>query len=85
MTKKESNITNTWIDPDDAPELTSDYFARAELRDGTKVIRRGRPRSANPKQPVSLRLDPEVISWFKNLGDGWQTKMNEALREAAGL
>ncbi len=47
--------------------------------------RRGRPRLANPKQPVLLRIDPEVISRFKAGGEGWQTRMNEALRKAVGL
>ncbi len=47
--------------------------------------KRGRPRLANPKQPVLLRIDPEVISRFKAGGEGWQTRMNEALRKAVGL
>lgn len=47
--------------------------------------RRGRPRLANPKQPVLLRIDPEVISRFKAGGEGWQTRMNDALRKAVGL
>jgi uncharacterized protein (DUF4415 family) len=85
MMMNEENITNTWIDPDDAPKLTPEWFAGAELRDGDKVIRRGRPRSDASKQPVSLRLDRDVIAWFKSEGEGWQTRMNKALREAAGL
>lgn len=38
-----------------------------------------------PKKPVSLRLDPDVIEYFKSTGEGWQTRMNAALRKAAGL
>jgi uncharacterized protein (DUF4415 family) len=38
-----------------------------------------------PKQSVSLRLDPKVIAWFNKDGPGWQTRINEALRRAAGL
>ncbi|WP_267897132.1 BrnA antitoxin family protein [Thalassococcus profundi] len=34
---------------------------------------------------VSLRLDPEIVARFKASGPGWQTRMNDALREAAGL
>lgn len=45
----------------------------------------GRPRSANPKVAVSLRLDPEVVARFKAGGPGWQTRMNDALRKAAGV
>lgn len=82
---KEKNITSTWIDPDDAPKLNSEWFAEAELKDGDRVIRRGRPRSDNPKQAVSLRLDRDVIDWFRESGTGWQTRINEALRKAAGV
>ncbi|MFB9223658.1 BrnA antitoxin family protein [Paracoccus cavernae] len=45
----------------------------------------GRPKAANPKVAVSLRLDPDVVEAFKRGGDGWQTRMNEALRKAAHL
>lgn len=79
------NLTNNWIDPDDAPPLTREYFERAEIRQGDTVIRRGRPRSSNPKQPVSLRLDQDLIDWFKSSGEGWQTRINSELRKVAGI
>jgi uncharacterized protein (DUF4415 family) len=82
---KEKDITSPWTDPDDAPKLDADWFEQAELREGDKVVRPGRPRLDNPKQPVSLRLDQDVVAWFKSRGEGWQTRMNEALRKAAGL
>jgi uncharacterized protein (DUF4415 family) len=47
--------------------------------------RGGRPRSENPKVPISLRVDREVLDRFKAGGEGWQTRMNEVLRKAAGL
>jgi len=81
----EENITNNLIDPDDAPKLDRTWFAEAEMREGNKVIRRGRPRSENSKQAVSLRVDSEVLEWFRKSGAGWQTRINEALRKAAGL
>ena len=41
---------------------------------------------SNKKPPVGmLRLDPDVVERFKADGEGWQTRMNEALRKAAGL
>jgi uncharacterized protein (DUF4415 family) len=46
---------------------------------------RGRPPSDNPKQAVSLRLDRDVIEYFKRKGPGWQSRMNEALRKQAKL
>ncbi|MFD2845670.1 BrnA antitoxin family protein [Paracoccus cavernae] len=48
-------------------------------------VRVWRPKAANPKVAVSLRLDPDVVEAFKRGGDGWQTRMNEALRKAAHL
>ena len=41
--------------------------------------------SDDPKVSVSLRLDREIIDRFKADGPGWQTRMNRALRKAAGL
>ena len=46
---------------------------------------RGRPAIANPRQQISLRLDGDVIEKFKSTGKGWQGRVNEALRKAAGL
>ena len=81
----EENITTHWNDPDDAPALTREWIDKAELRKGDTVIRRGRPKSDNAKQAVSVRLDPQVIAFFKNGGPGWQTRINDALRRVAGL
>ena len=47
--------------------------------------RRGRPPSDNPKKQITLRLDAEIIAHFKAQGRGWQTRLNQALREAVGL
>ena len=44
--------------------------------------RRGRPRLNSPKEAVKLRLDPEVLAYFRSSGGGWQTRINAALREA---
>jgi len=71
------------VDPDDAPELDDEWFERAEVRIGDKVIRRGRP-AGSSKNLVSLRLDKDVIDHFRASGPGWQTRMNDALRKAAG-
>ena len=42
---------------------------------------RGRPKSANKKLLVSVRYSPEVVAYFKSTGEGWQSCMDEALRE----
>jgi uncharacterized protein (DUF4415 family) len=69
-----------WSDPDDAPELTDAFFDRAEIRHSDKLIRRGRPPAAQPKQSISLRLDADVLAGLRALGPGWQTRVNQALR-----
>jgi len=43
---------------------------------------RGRPAVANPRRQISIRLDPEVIEKFKATGKGWQSRINEVLRQA---
>ena len=69
-------------DRDDAPELTDEYFERADVYIGEKLVRRGRPKSARPKQAVKLRLSPDVLEHFRAGGAGWQTRINETLVRA---
>jgi uncharacterized protein (DUF4415 family) len=86
MNENERHIGASAHDPDDVrPELDETWFAEADAYVGEKLVRRGRPKSDNPKQPVSIRLDPDVIDWFKRTGDGWQTRINDALRKVAGI
>ncbi len=66
---------------EDIPELDEEWFDRANLYIGSKLVRRGRPPSVNPKRQVTLRLDAEVLEAFKAGGKGWQTRINKALRE----
>jgi uncharacterized protein (DUF4415 family) len=68
------------IDPDDAPELTDAFFERADIYQGTRLVRRGRPKVGAPKQQVTLRLDAAVVEGLRATGPGWQTRANEALR-----
>jgi uncharacterized protein (DUF4415 family) len=42
---------------------------------------RGQPKSGNKKLLVSVRCSPEVVAYFKSTGAGWQSLMDEALRE----
>ena len=85
MKKKKATGAGKWADPDDAPELTEQWFAEAGLYHGDKLVRRGRPKSAHAKQAVKLRLDPDVIAGFKRKGPGWQTRVNATLRKALKL
>jgi BrnA antitoxin of type II toxin-antitoxin system len=73
-------------DPDDAPELLSGFFRDGELRRGGQLIRRGRPPlSGKPKTAITLRLDEDVVSAYRETGDGWQTRINADLRRARKL
>ena len=86
MPEKKGVTKPTWIDPDDAPELTDEWFAGADLYEAGRLIRRGgRPKKAAPKEAVSIRLDPDVVAHFRADGPGWQSRINAALRKAAGL
>jgi len=85
--KTRSSVYGT---PDaDIPEMKAADFRKARpvidvmpgLISAAKRAR-GRPRSANPKQHVSLRLDTKVIAGFKAQGPGWQGRINEALARA---
>ncbi len=40
---------------------------------------------AAPRRAVNIRLDPDVLAYFRGGGPGWQSRINEALRKAAGL
>jgi uncharacterized protein (DUF4415 family) len=42
---------------------------------------RGRPKSDNKKQLVSVRYSPEVLAYFKSTGQGWQSLMDSVLRQ----
>jgi uncharacterized protein (DUF4415 family) len=85
MPRKKSSGSSKWVDPDDAPELTKEFFERGEIRQGEKVIRRGRPPLDKPKQAVKLRLDADVLAAYRKTGAGWQTRINADLRKARKL
>lgn len=53
------------------PQLTEQALARAIVNKG------GRPRSANPRELISIRLPVDVIERWKATGPGWQTRMAE--------
>ncbi len=65
---------------DDAPELTKAQLARAVVSEGGRPV--GRPRMAQPKEPVKLRLDAKILTHFRSMGPGWQTRINETLLRA---
>ena len=60
------------INLSDIPELTPEMFAKA-------VIKRGLKDKENKAQ-VTIRVDPDVLRWFKSQGHGYQTRINSLLR-----
>ncbi len=78
------------MDPDNPP---LDAALLARMRPVAKAApelavmarRRGRPKADNPKQAIKLRLSPDVLTWFRATGRGWQTRIDAALRKVAGL
>lgn len=72
------------VDPDEAPELTVDMLNKAEMFDGDKFVRRGRgrPLADVRKEKINVRLDPDVLERLRASGPGWQTRINDMLREA---
>lgn len=57
-------------DPDAAPVLDEAWFKGADIVPPGKL-------------PTSIRLDADVVDWFKSQGRGWQTRMNGVLRAYA--
>jgi uncharacterized protein (DUF4415 family) len=55
------------IDTSDIPELDDEFFRKAQI-------------NVPAKQPVTLRLDTDVLVWFKSQGQGYQTRINKLLR-----
>ena len=62
-----ANMTDEEIDLSDAVELDEQFFLNAEVR------------LPQRKQQVSVRLDAEVLDWFKKQGKGYQTRINAVL------
>ena len=84
MNAKLKKSASPWVDPDDAPEVTPQWVAEADLYAGDKLIRRGRPvgsTKAAPKVSTTIRFDPDVLAALKKSGKGWQTRVNAAIRD----
>ena len=65
-------------DADDAPDLTQMPWAE---KLAAAPVQRGRPKSVNPKVSTTIRLDADVLQRFRADGPGWQSRINDALRE----
>jgi uncharacterized protein (DUF4415 family) len=79
MTENKSVSRRRSRKADDAPELTDAWFAKADLRKGGKLVRRGRPKGSGTKVLVSLRLDKKALAVFRSTGPGWQVRINDTV------
>jgi uncharacterized protein (DUF4415 family) len=79
MPRNKRSTAPAFVDPDEAPDLSSPKwkakFARVPMK-------RGRPRAERTKVSTTLRLDADVLDHFRSLGPGWQTRINATLRSA---
>ena len=65
-------MTDEDIDLSETPEVSTEMFAQAIVRRGLKPVTR--------KTQLTLRVDSDVLEWYKNQGAGYQTKINALLR-----
>ena len=84
--RKPANISQKDWDDVDSPPLTAAMLRR--MRSASEVIpeiveayrrSRGRPPKAQPKVPVTIRLDASIVRAFRATGRGWQTRINDIL------
>jgi uncharacterized protein (DUF4415 family) len=73
-------------DYEEIPELGDEFFERADHHRAGVLVQRGRGRPLGSKKAqMNLRIDTDVIEAYKAQGNGWQTRMNDALRDWAKL
>ncbi len=65
-------MTDDDIDTSDIPPVTPEMFARAVVRKGLKT--------KSGKAQLTIRVDKDVLMWFKSHGRGYQTQINALLR-----
>ena len=65
-------MTDEDIDLSDCPEITPEQFAKSIVRQGLPINKH--------KAQVTLRVDSDVLDWFKSQGRGYQTQINSLLR-----
>ncbi len=67
MSAKRESSVRTCPQPDEVPELDRDWIEGADDYEGTKLVRRGRPKLEKPKRLLSLRLPPDVIANWEGI------------------
>ena len=77
MNESKKSTDQDW-DEDDAPDLSEPFWLE---RLDKAVLHRGRPKSDTPKVSTTIRFDADVLARFRAGGAGWQSRINDALRE----
>ncbi len=70
--KRVDAMRNKDIDMTDVPEVSPEMFAKGLVREGL--------RHAARKQQLTIRVDGDVLDWYRRQGQGYQTKINSLLR-----
>jgi uncharacterized protein (DUF4415 family) len=65
--KKFETMKDSEINFDDIPELDEAFFKNAQIK-------------LPEKKSVTIRMDSDVLDWFKQQGKGYQTRINKLLR-----
>lgn len=92
MAKLAKRQNSAEMQDDENPEWTSDDFSKARPASevlpeifpkavADAMLKRGRPRKEVTKTPVNIRLSPDVVDAFRATGRGWQTRVDEALKD----
>lgn len=82
LTPAELLALNKIVPDDDNPITTDDDWAGATLKMGKTVIGKTRGKQKAPtKLATTIRFDNEVIAYFKAQGKGWQTQINNVLKD----
>ena len=66
--KRLETMTDAEIDLSDSPELTEEWFRTAKWHPGVKTT-------------MTIRIDSDVLEWFRATGPGYQTRINKLLRQ----
>jgi|GEM_PF-985795 len=91
MSANKKSFTNTWVDPDDASELTEEFFTQATKMIGNDEVSaeifasavkstRGKQKRAI-KDRITIRLSHDTVEHLRATGRGWQTRLDIKLHD----
>jgi uncharacterized protein (DUF4415 family) len=93
MLVKLQNTPTEWVDPDDAPELTAEFFEKGapmiggrevtwdEYRRAVKETAMAAPPYDDSKVAFVFHVDADIFAAFAATGDDWEARINDALRD----